>query len=87
MASGSHPDAGVTLGVAGATLWVTVLDPRAGRLLPAAPRAHVYMARGRVELESVGELTAGDSVRITGEAALRVTARDESELLVWELTS
>ena len=47
--------------------------------------ADLYVARGSVDLETVGALTVGDSVRVTGEAALRVTGRTESELLVWEL--
>jgi hypothetical protein len=36
----------------------------------------------------VGPLDAGDSVRITGEAALRLTAGDTpSQVLVWELAA
>ncbi len=87
VASGREPDAAVTLGVRGATLWVTVLATAASRLLPTAPHVHLYVARGRVDLETVGALVEGDAVRITGDTALRVTGRTEAELLVWELAS
>lgn len=83
VAAGSHPDAPVTLGSAGSTLWVSVLAPGAVRLLPAGPRAHLFVLRGVVDLEAVGALAAGDSLRVTGEAALRATAVVEAELLVW----
>jgi len=85
VASGHDPDAAVTLGVRGATLWVGVLEPGATRMLPTGRYVHLYLARGTVELETVGRLAAGDSVRIVGDAALRVTGRDLAELLVWEL--
>ena len=85
VASGSHPDAAVGLGSAGSTLWVTVLAPGIARLLPTGPLAHLYVLRGAVDLEAVGPLGPGDSLRVTGEAALRVTARTEAELLVWTL--
>jgi len=82
VAAGGHPDAAVSLGSAGSTLWVTVLTPGTTRLLPAGPRAHLFVLRGAVDLEAVGELAAGDSLRVSGEAALRATAVAETELLV-----
>ena len=85
VASGAHPDAAVGLGSAGSTLWVTVLVPGVARLLPTGPLAHLYVLRGSVELEAVGPMVAGDSLRITGEAALRATAATETELLLWTL--
>ena len=87
VASGSRHDAAVDLGSAGSTLWVTVLPPGTRRTLPAGPLAHLYLARGAVDVESVGPLAAGDSLRITGEAALAVTGLVEAELLVWTMTS
>ena len=85
VASGAHPDAAVGLGSAGSTLWVTVLPPGVARLLPTGPLAHLFVLRGSVELEAVGLLFAGDSLRVTGEAGLRATARTETELMVWTL--
>lgn len=83
VAAGSRTDAAVGLGTAGATLWVTVLAPGTARLLPAGPLAHLFVLRGSLELEAVGPFAAGDSLRVTGEAALRAVALTEAELLVW----
>lgn len=83
VASGGRSDAAVGLGTAGATLWVSVLAPGTARLLPAGPLAHLFVLRGALDLEAVGPLAAGDSVRLTGEAALRARAVSETELLVW----
>lgn len=85
VASGSHPDAAVPLGSRASTLWVTVLDRGVSRVLPTAPLVHLYVARGSAVVETVGALTAGDSVRIRGDAALRVTGSATAELLVWQL--
>jgi redox-sensitive bicupin YhaK (pirin superfamily) len=83
--SGHDRDAAVTLGARDCTLWATVLTPGVPRLLPAAPLAHLYLARGELELETVGTLRAGDSVRLTGEADLSATTSSDAELLVWQL--
>jgi redox-sensitive bicupin YhaK (pirin superfamily) len=87
VASGSEPEATVTLGAAGSTLWVTVLGPGRSRLLPAAAFVHLYVARGQVDVETVGSLSAGDAVRVTGPAPLRVIGLAEAELLVWEMAA
>jgi redox-sensitive bicupin YhaK (pirin superfamily) len=87
VASGQERDAVVTLGARESTLWVTVLAPGVTRQLPSAPFVHVYVARGDVELESAGLLMTGDSVRITGDAALKVRGRSEAELLVWAMAA
>ncbi len=87
VAAGRHPDAAVTLGTGGATLWVTVLAPGVSRLLPAGALAHLFVLRGRVVLEVVGELGEGDSLAMTGEAALRATAVTDAEVLVWTFTA
>jgi hypothetical protein len=84
--SGHEPDAAVSVGARGCTLWATVLKPDVTRVLPAAPFVHLYVARGELQLESGGPLAAGDSVRLTGEAALSATASSEAELLVWQLS-
>jgi quercetin 2,3-dioxygenase len=86
VASGNHPDAAVTVASAGSTLWVGVLQPGTSRLLPSGRQVHVYLARGDLHCESVGRLSAGDALRITGEAPLRVTGGAEAaEVLVWEM--
>ncbi len=55
--------------------------------LPTAPLAHLYVARGTVDLEGIGVLTKGDAVRITQPEGQRLTATDDAELLIWELTA
>jgi redox-sensitive bicupin YhaK (pirin superfamily) len=54
--------------------------------LPLAPYAHVYVAKGAVELEGAGRLGTGDSGRVTGSEGQRITAVDgPAEVLVWEM--
>jgi redox-sensitive bicupin YhaK (pirin superfamily) len=83
VASGSAAEAAITLGSAASTLWVTTVGPSESRELPEAPYAHLFVAVGEVEVEEVGVLAEGDALRVTGRAALRVTGRQPSELLVW----
>ena len=87
MVSGHDPDAVITLASRDSTLWATTLAPGESRRLPAAGRLHVYLARGAVEVESVGVLEAGDALRVVGEAQLSVTAIADAELLVWQLAA
>jgi hypothetical protein len=85
IASGGHPDAVVSLGSAGSTLWVSVLPPGTSRRLPAGDLLHVYLARGVMDVETIGRLEAGDSLQLAGPAQLTLTARAETEVLVWEM--
>jgi quercetin 2,3-dioxygenase len=85
IASGRQPDAAVSLGSAGSTLWASVLPAGATRTLPAGDLLHVYLARGVVDVEIFGQLEAGDSLRLSESAQLRVSARTEAELLVWQM--
>ena len=54
-------------------------------LLPEAPWLHLFVARGAVDLEGVGALAEGDAVRCTATGGQRVAAREDAELLVWEM--
>jgi quercetin 2,3-dioxygenase len=85
IASGRHPDPVVSLGSAGSTLWVSVLPAGTSRRLPQGDQLHVYLARGAVDVETIGPLDEGDSLRLSGSAQLRLTAREEAEVLVWEM--
>jgi quercetin 2,3-dioxygenase len=85
IASGRHPDAVVSLGSAGSTLWVSVLSAGASRRLPNGDLLHVYLARGEVDVETIGRLEPGDSLRLFGAAKLMLSARDEAEVLVWQM--
>ena len=85
IASGRHRHAMVSLGSASSTLWVTVLPTGISRLLPDGDRLHVYLARGVVDVEAIGRLEPGDSIRLSGLAQLELSAGAEAELLVWQM--
>lgn len=87
VASGTRADAAVDLGSAASTLWATRLAEGRVVTLPDAPRLHVFVAAGGVEVESVGLLGPGDALQVVGPAALRVTGLGPAELLVWELAA
>lgn len=54
--------------------------------LPDSPYAHVFVARGSVDLEGAGQLQEGDAVRVTGAQGQRLTAAAGSaEVLIWEM--
>lgn len=53
--------------------------------LPDAPYLHLFVARGVVDLEGAGALSAGDAVRFAATGGHRVTAVDPAEILVWEM--
>lgn len=83
VASGSRPDAAITLGSATSTLWVTTLAAGARRTLPEDAYVHLFVAVGEIEVEQVGVLSEGDALRVVGPAGLRVAGRTSSELMVW----
>ena len=55
--------------------------------LPSAPYAHLYVARGAVDLEGAGRLDTGDAARVTVSEGQRVTAAEPAEVLVWQIRS
>jgi len=78
-------DAAVRIHTAGAALHVARLDPGESVELPDAPRLHVYVARGDVELEGAGRLEEGDAARFAATGGPRLTAVSTAEVLVWQL--
>jgi redox-sensitive bicupin YhaK (pirin superfamily) len=68
-----------------AALHVARLDHSESVTIPDAPFAHVYLARGRMDLESDGTLDAGDAARLTAAGQRRLTAAEPSEVLIWEM--
>ena len=78
-------DAAITLHNRGAALHGTQLRPGESVSLPAAPYLHLFVPRGRLTVEQVGELDVGDAVRFTDDDGRRVTASEPSELLIWEM--
>ncbi|WP_106396397.1 pirin family protein [Actinocorallia populi] len=53
--------------------------------LPEAPYLHLFVPRGRVNLEGAGALDTGDAVRFTATGGQQVTAVADAEILVWEM--
>ncbi len=68
-----------------AALHVARLDPGESVTIPDAPFAHVYLARGRMDLEAEGALDAGDAARLTAAGERRLAAAEPSEVLIWEM--
>jgi len=68
-----------------AGLYVARLSDAQSIALPTAPYVHLFVARGAVEVEGTGVLTAGDSVRISAAEGQRVTGIGPAEVLVWEM--
>jgi redox-sensitive bicupin YhaK (pirin superfamily) len=78
-------DAAISLHNRHAALHASRLQPGDTVSVPAAPYLHVFVALGRVAVEGVGELEAGDAVRFTDADGPRLTAREPSEVLIWEM--
>jgi quercetin 2,3-dioxygenase len=77
-------DAAITIHNRSAALHAARLPAGAELTLPAAPYLHLYIARGQVNFEEA-VLVAGDAVRITASTGATVAAREDAELLVWEM--
>jgi quercetin 2,3-dioxygenase len=69
-----------------AALHVGRLAARQAVTLPHAAYLHLFVARGRVDLEGAGPLGEGDAARLTASGGQRVTAVGAgAEILVWEM--
>jgi len=69
-----------------AALHALRLRPGGSAQLPETGLMHLFVARGGVELEGVGALRAGDAARLFATGGQTVTAREEAELLLWEMS-
>ncbi|WP_037069460.1 pirin family protein [Pseudonocardia acaciae] len=86
VASGmARHDAAIRINSSDAALYAARLDTGGSVRLPDAPYLHLFIARGAVTLESAGELTAGDAVRLTATGGHLLTATAPAELLLWEM--
>ncbi len=86
VASGmARHEAAIRIGQKDAALHAARLSPCQSVSLPDAPMLHLFVARGTVDLEGAGALSAGDSVRLTGTGGHTVTATEPAEVLVWEM--
>jgi hypothetical protein len=77
-------DAAITIHNQSAALHAARLHAGAELTLPAAPYLHLYVARGRVNFNEA-VLVDGDAARITASIGATVAAREDAELLVWEM--
>ncbi|OOK64495.1 putative quercetin 2,3-dioxygenase [Mycobacterium kansasii] len=80
-----HDDAAITLHNRSAALHAARLRPGDMVDVPAAPYLHLFVTRGRIDLDGAGELAEGDAVRCTDTGARRLTANCPAEVLVWEM--
>ncbi|HET8761655.1 MAG TPA: pirin family protein [Nitrospiria bacterium] len=89
LASGRGHDAAISIRQKDAVLWVGRLKPGETVTIPDARFIHVFVPKGAAELEGVGRLEAGDSVRLVAAGARRFTAdaAGGAEVLVWEMNS
>ena len=79
-------DVAVRIHTAGAALHVARLAPGESVALPDAPRLHVFVARGAVDLEGAGRLDAGDVARFTGDGGPTLIGLVPAEVLIWQLS-
>jgi redox-sensitive bicupin YhaK (pirin superfamily) len=86
IASGRGHHAAISIKQRDAVLWGGRLKPGESVQIPDAPYVHLFIAKGAVELESAGALTAGDAARLSGAGARRLTAdaSQGAEILIWE---
>jgi redox-sensitive bicupin YhaK (pirin superfamily) len=76
-----------------AALHVARLGPGESVTVPDAPFVHVYVTRGRLDLEAEGVLDSGDAARLTAAGERRLSAVEKavegaaepSEVLIWEM--
>ena len=66
-------------------LHVGRLQPGQSVTIPDAPYAHIYLARGRAQLEGAETLDVGDAARLAGAGPRRLQATLPSEVLIWEM--
>jgi redox-sensitive bicupin YhaK (pirin superfamily) len=78
-------DAAITLHNRNAALHGARLRPGGAVELPSAPYLHLFVPRGRLTCEGIGDLEQGDAVRFTDADGRRVTANEPSEVLIWEM--
>ena len=82
-----HDSSAIRISQRDAALHAARLDTGQEFALPPAPYAHLYVARGSVDLEGAGRLDTGDAARVTAAEGQRVTAREPAEVLVWQMRS
>ncbi|MFZ5877497.1 MAG: pirin family protein [Nitrospirota bacterium] len=89
LASGRGHHSAISIRQKDAVLWVGRLKPGEAVTVPDARFVHVFVPKGAADLEGVGRLDAGDSVRLVAAGARRLIADATAgaEVLVWEMSS
>ncbi|MEM9655773.1 MAG: pirin family protein [Actinomycetota bacterium] len=84
IASGQGHDAAISIRQRDAVLWGARLQPGRRTMVPDAPFAYLFVARGTVDLEANGMLETGDAARLASTGAMDIVAGpDGAEVLVW----
>lgn len=83
LASGDD-DGGLPLRTRGAACHALVLGPQQRHELPDAPRLHVFVVTGEVQLDAHA-LRPGDAARLVHEGGRAVRAEGSARVLVWAL--
>jgi quercetin 2,3-dioxygenase len=84
IASGRGHRGVITIHQRDAVLWGGRLEPGETVSVPDAPHVHVFIARGRSDLEGAGGLDEGDAARLTDAGALALKGGPEgAEVLIW----
>lgn len=84
VASGQGHDGAVRLHQRDAVLWAGRLSPGEQVVVPDAPHAHLFVARGDAALAGAGALATGDAARLTEAGSPSLTAgTGGAEVLVW----
>lgn len=85
VASKDGRDGSVTIHQDAALYAALLAVGESARHAPAPGRhAYLHVARGAVELNGV-QLGAGDGAKISDESELRITAREDAEILLFDL--
>lgn len=86
IASGRGHNSAISIRQNGAVLWGGRLQGDHAVPIPDAPYVHLYIAKGGARLEGVGELTAGDAVRLRAAGGHQLTGNSQTgaEVLIWQ---
>jgi quercetin 2,3-dioxygenase len=84
IASGQGHAGAVTIHQRDAVLWGGRLSPGETARIPDSPHAHVFVARGHLDLEGAGPMAEGDAARLTDAGTPALSAGPAgTELLIW----
>ena len=87
IASGRGHHAAISIRQKNAVLWGGRLKPGESVQIPDARYAHVFVAKGNINLQGAGPLKMGDAVRLTeaGSLALKADPIVGAEVLIWDM--